>query len=66
MIWMHICQGLVVLHVVLYFLWRLVVVLKGQKAEEATGAPGVVGTCIGTVIWVLILWRSGAFSTLLP
>ncbi len=62
--WLHICQGLMLLDIAGKILIGMKRSLVGQKSEPPSGAYGVIGTIIGTIIYAAILWRSGAISTI--
>ncbi len=64
--WLNICQGLVLLGVVCRMLHNVKVCAVGRDKAEPTGAVGIFSSLVLFAIWAAIVWRSGAFTTILP
>ena len=62
--WMHICQGLMLVGWLVRMTSNMVYAANGRKAEEASGAVGIIVHVIWGALAGVVLWKSGAVSTM--
>jgi hypothetical protein len=64
--WLNICQGLVLVGWILRFVTCVIRQVSGTTKTEPTGALGVFIAVIWYALSAVVIWRSGALSTILP
>lgn len=63
--WMHICQGLVILGWLVRLTGNILLAWAGKDKQEPTGAAGIIITLIWSTLTAVVIWKSGAISTVL-
>ena len=63
---MKFCQILLLLLIAIGFFHSLYTDFNGVREKEPYGFAGAVGTVIVGLVLLLIYWKAGAFSLLLP
>lgn len=63
--WLNICQGLLLVGWLMRLCASMLWAANGRKEVEATGFVGVFCAILWAALGAVVLWRSGAMSTIL-